>query len=164
MVGWHHRLDGREFPQVLGVGEGQGSLVCCSPWNSPGQNTGVGNLSLLQGICPIQGLNPSLPYCKRILYQLSHQGSPRILDGQPISSPVDLPNPGMEPGSPALEADALPTQLSGKTLDDLNNHIFLFSWLHFYPFFFLFFSYHQLNFSEQQKTVKVNFLSHFFHC
>jgi len=32
MVGWHHQLDGREFEQALGVGDGQGSLVCCSPW------------------------------------------------------------------------------------------------------------------------------------
>ena len=31
MVGWHHRLDGHEFEQVLGVGDGQGSLVSCSP-------------------------------------------------------------------------------------------------------------------------------------
>ena len=46
-----------------------------SPWNSPGQNTGVGSLSLLQGIFPTQGLNPGLPHCRRILYQMSHQGS-----------------------------------------------------------------------------------------
>ena len=32
MVGWHHRLDGHEFEQTLGVGDGQGGLVCCSPW------------------------------------------------------------------------------------------------------------------------------------
>ena len=32
MVGWHHRLDGVEFEQALGVGDGQGSLACCSPW------------------------------------------------------------------------------------------------------------------------------------
>ena len=32
MVGWHHQLDGHEFEQVLEVGEGQGSLACCSPW------------------------------------------------------------------------------------------------------------------------------------
>ena len=32
MVGWHHRVDGHEFEESLGVGEGQGSLVCCSPW------------------------------------------------------------------------------------------------------------------------------------
>ena len=31
-VGWHHQLDGVEFEQVLGVGDGQGSLACCSPW------------------------------------------------------------------------------------------------------------------------------------
>ena len=32
MVGWHHRLDGHEFEQALGVGDGHGSLACCSPW------------------------------------------------------------------------------------------------------------------------------------
>ena len=32
MVGWHHWLDGHEFEQALGVGDGQGSVVCCSPW------------------------------------------------------------------------------------------------------------------------------------
>ena len=32
MVGWHHRLDGHEFKQASGVGDGQGSLACCSPW------------------------------------------------------------------------------------------------------------------------------------
>ena len=46
-----------------------------SPWNSSGQNTGVGSLSLLQGIFPTQGLNPGLPHCRQILYQLSHKGS-----------------------------------------------------------------------------------------
>ena len=51
-----------------------------SPWNSPGQNTGVGSLSLLQGIFPTQGSNPGHPHCRQILYQLSHKGSPRILD------------------------------------------------------------------------------------
>ena len=51
-----------------------------SPWNSPGQNTGVGNLSLLQGVFPTQGLNSSLPHCRQILYQLSHKGSPRTLE------------------------------------------------------------------------------------
>ena len=48
--------------------------------NSPGQNTGVGSLSLLQGIFPTQGSNPGLPHCRQILYQLSHQGSPRIVE------------------------------------------------------------------------------------
>ena len=45
------------------------------PWNSLGQNTGVGSLSLLQGIFPTQGSNPGLPHCWRILYQPSYQGS-----------------------------------------------------------------------------------------
>ena len=33
MVGWPHRFDGHEFDQALGVGDGQGSLECCSPWD-----------------------------------------------------------------------------------------------------------------------------------
>ena len=50
----------------------------CNPmeWNFPGQNTGVGSLSHLQGILPTQGLNPGLPQSRQILYQLSHKGSP----------------------------------------------------------------------------------------
>ena len=51
-----------------------------SPWNSPGQNIGVGSCSLLQGIFPTQGLNPGFLHCRWILYQLNHRGSPRILD------------------------------------------------------------------------------------
>ena len=51
-----------------------------SPWNSLGQNTGVGSRSLLQGIFPTQGSNPGLPHCRQILYRLSHQGSPKILE------------------------------------------------------------------------------------
>ena len=47
-----------------------------SPWNSPGQNTGVGSPSFLQKIFPTQGSNPGLLHCRRILYKLSHQGSP----------------------------------------------------------------------------------------
>ena len=55
------------------------------PWNSPGQNTQVGSLSLFQGVFPTQGLNPGLP----------------------------LPDPGFELGSPTLQADSFPTELSG---------------------------------------------------
>ena len=49
-----------------------------SSWNTPVQNTGMCSLSLLQGIFPTQGLNPGLPHCKRILYQLSYQESPQF--------------------------------------------------------------------------------------
>ena len=52
----------------------------CSAGNSPDQKTGVGSLSLLQGIYPTQGSNPGLPHCRQILYQLSHKGSLRILE------------------------------------------------------------------------------------
>ena len=45
-----------------------------SPWNSPGQNTGVGSLFLLQGIFPTQDLNQGLLHCRWILYRLSYQG------------------------------------------------------------------------------------------
>ena len=47
-----------------------------SPWNSPGQNTEVGKLSLLQGIFPTQRSNPGFPHCRRNLYQMNHKGSP----------------------------------------------------------------------------------------
>ena len=51
------------------------------PWNSPGQNTGV--FPFTRGIFPTQGLNPGLPHCRQILYQLSYQGSP-IIPRSPI--------------------------------------------------------------------------------
>ena len=47
-----------------------------TPWDSPGQDTGVGCLSLLQSIFPTQGSNLGLPYCRQVVYQLSHQGNP----------------------------------------------------------------------------------------
>ena len=50
------------------------SLLC--PWDFPGKNTGVGCHFLLQGIFPTEGSNLGLLHCRRILYQLSHQGSP----------------------------------------------------------------------------------------
>ena len=64
-----------------------------SPWNFPGHNTRVGSLFLLQGIFPIQGSNPGLPNCRRILSQLSHQGNPRILEcvAYPFSSGSSQP-------------------------------------------------------------------------
>ena len=55
--------------------------TCDSPWDSTAQNTGVGSLSLFQGIFPIQGSNPCLPHCRQILYQLSHKGSPIMILG-----------------------------------------------------------------------------------
>ena len=51
-------------------------LLC--PWNSPGKHIGVGGHFFLQGIFLTQGSNPGLSNCRQILYQLSHQGSPRV--------------------------------------------------------------------------------------
>ena len=68
-------------------------------------------------------IETGLPHCGRILYQLSHKGSPRILEWVAIPSPVDLPDPGIEPGSPALQADSLPTELSGKPPDGVKKTI-----------------------------------------
>ena len=55
-------------------------LLLYRPWNSPGQNNGVGSLSLLQGIFLAQVSNPGLWHCRQILYQLSHKGSSGILE------------------------------------------------------------------------------------
>ena len=57
-----------------------------SPWYSPGQNIGVGNLSLLQGIFLTQGLNPGLLHCRQILYQLSLKGSHTITKGPKVKT------------------------------------------------------------------------------
>ena len=58
------------------------SLSCvqlfATPWNSPGQNIGMGSLSLLQGVFPTQGSNPGLLHCRRILYQLCYEGSKKL--------------------------------------------------------------------------------------
>ena len=73
----------------------------------------VGSLSLHQEIFPSQGLNPGLPHCRWIIYQLSHKGRPRILEwvAYPFSSGSS--DPAIEPGSPALQADSLPTEPAG---------------------------------------------------
>ena len=55
-------------------------------YSDPGQDTGVGSLSLLQGIFPSQGSNPGLLHRRRILYQLSHKGRNAVKAGK-IYSP-----------------------------------------------------------------------------
>ena len=92
------------IPHWTGEREGklkvtQSCLTLCnpyglySPWNSPGQNTGVGSLSLPQRIFLTQGSNPGLSHCRQILYQQSHKGSPRILEwvAYPFSSGSSWP-------------------------------------------------------------------------
>ena len=99
---------------VSSVAQSRPTIVTPSTIRSmefPGQNTGEGSLSLLQRIFPTQGLNPGWPRCRRILDQLSHQGGPRILEWIAYPFSGDLPDPGIEPGSPVLQADSLPTEL-----------------------------------------------------
>ena len=84
-----------------------------SPRNSPGQNTGVSSLSLLQEIFPTQGLNPGLPHCRRILYQLSHKQSPRILEWVAYLFSSGSSRPRNQTWVSELQADSLPTELSG---------------------------------------------------
>ena len=83
---------------------------------TPGKprNTEVGSLSLLQGIFLTQELNWGLLHCRQILYQQATREAQEYWSGEPNPSPADLPDPGIEPGSPTLQADSLPTELSGK--------------------------------------------------
>ena len=77
---------------------------------------------LLQGIFPTQGSNPGLLLCRWILYQLSHKGSPGILEWVVYPFPVDLPDPGIEPltqGSPELQVGSLPAELPGNPKDKI---------------------------------------------
>ena len=99
------------------------NLMDCSPpgssvhANSPGKNTRVGCHALLQGIFLIQGSNSGLSHCRQILYHLSHQGNPRILEWvvYPLSRGSSRPR-NQTPGSLAFQANSLPGELPGKTL------------------------------------------------
>ena len=88
-VHWHENesVSRLVMPNFL---QPQGLYLC--PWNSAGKNTGVGCHCLLLGIFPTQGSNPGFPHGRQILYQLSHQGSPRILEwvAYPFSKEIFL--------------------------------------------------------------------------
>ena len=78
--------------------------------------TGVGSHLLLQAIFPTQGSVPGLQHCRWILYQMSHKEPQEYWSWQPIPAPGDISNTGIEMGSPALQVDSLPTELSGKPI------------------------------------------------
>ena len=69
--------------------------------------------SLLQGIFPTQGSNSGLPYCRWILYQPSHKGSPRIVEWVPYPFSSESSRPRNRTRISCI-VDALPTELSGK--------------------------------------------------
>ena len=129
-------ISGKNFPKKANIkGESEVKVkvtqwcptLCnpmdCSPWNSPGQNTIVGSLFLIQGIFPNQGLNVGLPHCRLILHQLSHKGSPmykinskfmyNTYAAKSLQSCLTLcdPTDGSPPGS------AIPGTLQARTLE-----------------------------------------------
>ena len=73
----HKSRTGSESCSVISDSLKPHGLYC--PWNSPGQNTGVGNLSLLQGIFPTQGSNPHLPHCRQNSLPAEWPGKPKHL-------------------------------------------------------------------------------------
>ena len=109
----------------------QSRLTLCNPldytvygiWNSPGQNTGMGSLSLIPRIFPTQGSNTGLTHCRRILYQLADKGSPRIQQWVAYPFFRGLPDPGIEQKSRALQAVCLPIELLGKPFVSLYKFI-----------------------------------------
>ena len=96
----------------------------CSPpgssvhGDSPGKNTGMDCHALLQEIFPTQGSNPGFLHCRCILYHLSHQGSPWILEwaAYPFSKGTSQPRKKLR--SLALQADSLPAELHVKPQED----------------------------------------------
>ena len=93
--------------------------VGCSPLgssvhgDSPGKNTGVGYHALLQGIFLAQGTQVSY-FASRFFTIWATREAQEYWSRQPIPSPEDLPDPEINPGSLALQADSLPAELSGK--------------------------------------------------
>ena len=81
---------------------------------SSGKNTGVCCYTLLEGIFPTQGSNTGLPHCRWILYHLSHQRSSKILEWVTYPFSRRSYDPGIKPGSPALQVNSLPAELPGK--------------------------------------------------
>ena len=91
-----------------------------SPWtvqsmDFSGQNIGVGSRSLLQENFKTRGSNPGLPHCRQVLYQLSHKGSPRTLEGvaYPFSRGSSLTQESNR-GLPHCRKDSLATELPVK--------------------------------------------------
>ena len=76
----------------------------------------MGGLSLAQGIFSTQGPNPGLLHYRQILYCGATGEAQEYWTGKTIPSPADVPDPGIEQGSPAFQANSLPTELSGKSL------------------------------------------------
>ena len=112
----------------------------CSPpgsfvhGDSPGKNAGVGCHAFFQWIFPTQGWNPGLLHWRWVLYSLSHQGSPRVLEWVAYPFARESSNSGNKPGSPALQAASLPAELPEKPCHPINTPVCTFlSGIHFCP-------------------------------
>ena len=130
MVGWHHRLDGHEFEQALGVGDGQGSLACCSPWscktwtwlsnwtelisfttlwfNSFIDFTPLKVKVLVTNLCPTPWT-----VAHQLLCPWNNPGKNTGVGCHALLQRIVL-TLGIEPRSPALQADSLPSEPPGK--------------------------------------------------
>ena len=94
MVGWHHRLDGHEFEQAPGVGDGQGSLACCSP--------AAKSLQSCPTLCDTMDFSmPGLPVHHQLLEFTQthvHRGGDAIQPSHPLSHPLPALNPSQHQG------------------------------------------------------------------
>ena len=89
-----------------------------SPWNSPGQNTGVSSRSLLQELSQPRDWTQVSHITGGFFTSWATREAQEYWGGEPVPSPEDLPDPGIKPGSPALQAYSLPAELLGKPTKD----------------------------------------------
>ena len=93
------------------------------PENSPGKNMGMSGQALLRDIFPTQGFNPGLPHYRQILYHLSHQESPRILEW--VACPIisrGTSQPRRKTRDSCMQVDSLPAELPRKPHILWENH------------------------------------------
>ena len=124
MVGWYHQLHGHEFEQIPGDSEGQGRLECYSPWRREGLDT-TKQLNNNKPFFDSPDYAPlheqvkllssvqlfAVPWTVAYQAPLSMEfSSQEYWSGFPFPSLGDLPDPGIEPRSPALQADTLPSE------------------------------------------------------
>ena len=87
------------------------------------KNARVGCHAFIQEIFPTQGSNPVLPHCRQILYHLSHQGSPRMLEWVAYPFSRELPKPGVEPWSPSLQITVKRREVKNKREKERYTHL-----------------------------------------
>ena len=82
MVGWHHQLNGHEFEQALGDGEGQGSLACCIPWglkeSDMTEQLNNSNKNLWD-LIPQPGIKPMPPHWKHVFSHWTTMEVPNLI-------------------------------------------------------------------------------------